>query len=198
MRAIDLASHLKPDSPSVMTNEACLTGVPIHPGARSIISDDGTAISADFLYDNSLSIGWVDRTRGSNSQAWQPIKFDKAEIKVETWGAAVRSYLLLDGKPFPAVIISSASLGIHENTPWYHVPFPSDNGVCEPEWEEPQIVLDTLEQLVQMASDSIEHKTDVTMDITGFLQKTGRDLYSQSMSPSNAAIIARRFRKQVP
>jgi len=195
VRTIDIAHFLNVNVPIASESELVLTKISIHPDLKSIIWDDGTEITADFLYNNSQLIGWLDNGWGNNTQAWQSIKFETALIKVEFSSNEVRSSLLLDGKPFPALRFSSVLFGIYENIPWYHVPFPGDNGVYEPEWEEPQIVFDTLDQLVQMANNAIEAKLNVTISITEHLQKTGNELYVRSMSPRSAAICAKRFRK---
>jgi hypothetical protein len=194
VRAIDLAPHLKIDLNTVLNGMPNTAKVSIHPEAHSIIWDNGTEISADFLHNNSQLIGWVDRKWGNNFQAWQPIRFSTAEIKVETNGE-LHSYLLLDRTPFPALRISGASFGIHRNIAWYHVPFPGDEGVYEPEWEEPQIVFDTLKQLVELVNDALKAKMNVTINITEQLQRTGRELFVESISPRNAAIIADHFTK---
>ena len=140
VRTIDIAHFLNVNVPIASESELVLTKISIHPDLKSIIWDDGTEITADFLYNNSQLIGWLDNGWGNNTQAWQSIKFETALIKVEFSSNEVRSSLLLDGKPFPALRFSSVLFGIYENIPWYHVPFPGDNGVYEPEWEEPQIV----------------------------------------------------------
>jgi hypothetical protein len=194
VRAIDLSPHFKIDLETVLNGEPNTTKVSIHPQANFITWDNGTEISADFLYDHSKLIGWVDKKWGNNFQAWQPIGFNTAEIKVETNGE-VNSSLFLDGIPFPALSISSASFGIHENTAWYHVPFPGDEGIYEPEWEEPQIVFETLKQLVKIVENALEAKVDVTINITEKLKETGRALFVNSISPRNASIIASRFKK---
>jgi hypothetical protein len=195
VRAIDIANFLSVNVPKATKGEPVLTKISIRPDLKSIIWDDGTEITADFLYNNSQLIGWLDNAWGNNTQAWQSIKFETALIKIDFSNNEVCSSLLLDGKPFPALRFSSVLFGIYENTPWYHVPFPGDNGVYEPEWEEPQIVFDTLDQLVHMANNAIEAKLNVTINITEHLQKTGYDLYVASMSPRSAGICAKRFRK---
>jgi hypothetical protein len=194
VRAIDLAPHFKIDLATILNREPNTKKVSIHPKAHSIIWDDGSEISADFLYSNSQLIGWVDKKWGNNLQAWQPLSFDTAEIKVETKGQ-IQSYLLLDGTPFPALSISSASFGIYKNTAWYNVPFPGDEGVYEPELEEPQIVFDTLKQLVEVVNKALEAKVDVTINITEKLKETGRQLFVHSISLRNASIIARHFKE---
>jgi hypothetical protein len=195
VRAISLMPYLNVDPATALNGEVNTSKVIIRPEAHSIIWDDGTEISADFLYENSLLLGWVDRRWGEHAQTWQPIKFSKAEIKVEVQDNKLHSYLLLDGKRYPELRISSASFGIHENIAWYHVPFPGDEGVYEPEWEEPPIVFDTLKQLVEVVNNALETRGDVTIDITEQLQRTGRALRVGSLSPRNAAIIANHFNK---
>ena len=195
VRAIDISHFLNVDVSTASKSEPVLTKISIRPDLKSIIWVDGAEITADFLYNNSQLIGWLDNAWGNNTQAWQPIKFETAHIKVDFSNNEVHSSLLLDGKPFPALRFSSVLFGIYENIPWYHVPFPGDNGVYEPEWEEPQIVFDTLDQLVQMANNAIGAKLKVTISITEHLQKTGYDLYVAAMSPRSAAICAKRFRK---
>ena len=197
VRAIDMAPYFKIDASQALEGEPNLAKVLIHPESQSIIWDDGTEISADFLYSSSRLIGWVDRTLGSNVQIWRPIRFDTALIKIEMSNNELHSYLLLDGKPHPALGISSATFGIHEHVPWWHMPFPGDEGVYEPEWEEPQIVFDTLEHLVQMVNNALEKKSDMTINITEYLQQTGGDLYVVSISPRDAAIYAEHFRGKV-
>jgi hypothetical protein len=135
VRAINLAPYLNVKPSTALDNPVNTRKVTIHSNAQSIVWDNGTEISADFLYYNSLLLGWVDNKWGENAQAWQPLKFSKTEIKVEFQPNGIDSYLLLDGKRYPELRISSASFGIHENTAWYHVPFPGDEGIYEPEWE---------------------------------------------------------------
>ncbi|CAG0928200.1 hypothetical protein TFLX_00796 [Thermoflexales bacterium] len=193
MRAIDLAPHLKIDPVTALNSEPTTARVLVHPKAHSIIWDNGTAISADFLYSHSQLIGWVDKKWGN--MAWQPIQFETALVSIEDSNNKVRASLLLDGVPFPALRFSSALFGIHENTPWYQVSFPGDDGKYEPELEEPQIVFDVLHRLVQMVNNAIKAKTDATISIMEHLQETGYNMYVASMSPRNAAICARRFKK---
>ena len=194
VRAIDLAPRLNIDPVTALSGEPNTAGVYIHPQTHSIIWDDGTEISADFLHSNSQLIGWGDKSRSSNLLAWQPITLNTAEIKIDTKGE-IHAFLLLDGIPFPALRISSATFGIHNNIAWYHVPFPGDDGVYEPEWEEPQIVFDTLEQLVEMVNHALEAKMDRTIDITERLHSTGREFFVESISPRHAAINANRYKK---
>ena len=194
VRAIDLAPYFNITLEMVLKSEPNTKKVSIHLQAHSITWENGEEVSADFLYSNSKLIGWVDKKWGNNFQAWQPIGFDTAEIKVEANGQ-LHSFLLLDGIPFPALSISSASFGIHENTAWYHVPFPGDNGKFEPEREEPQIVFETLKQLVKIVNDALAAKIDVKINITEKLKETGRALFVHSISPRNASVIVSRFKK---
>ncbi len=196
VRAIDLAPHFKIDLTTILNSELNTKNVPIHPTARSITWDDGSEISADFLYNNSHLIGWVDKKWGNNLEVWQPIGFNIAEVKVET-NSEIHLYLLLDGTPFPALSISSASFGIYQNTAWYNVPFPGDEGVYKPEWEEPPLVFETLRQLVKMVDEALKAKVAVTINITERLQRTGRKLFVNSISPRNASICASHFKKNV-
>lgn len=193
MRAIDLAPHLKIDPVAAWNSEPTIARVLVHPESHSMIWNDGTRISADCLYGNSRLIGWVDKTWGN--MAWQPLQFETARIKIENANRKVHASLLLDGTPYPALRFSSALFGVHENTPWFQFSFPGDDGKYEPELEEPQIVLDVLHRLVQMLNHAIEAKTDATSSIMEHLQETGYNLYVASTSPRNAAICAKRFKK---
>ncbi len=195
VRTIDIARYLNIDEGKALQNKVVLSKLFISSDSKHLIWEDGTEIPANYLYDNSLLVGWIDKSWGANTQAWQPIKFESALIKIELINNEVHSSLLLDGKPHPALMFSSVLFGIHDNTPWYHVPFPGDNGVYEPEWEEPPIILDTLEQLLQMANNAIDAKMEAILNITDHLQKTGCDLYVSPISPRNAAIFAKHFKK---
>jgi len=196
VRAIDIASHLKIDPVAALNSEPSTARVQIRPDAHSIVWDNGTKISADFLYSNSQLVGWIDKKWGI--KAWQPIQFETALIKVENRDNEVHASLLLDGEPYPALRFSSVLFGVHENTPWYQVSFPGDDGKYEPKLEEPQIVFDVLHRLVQIANTAIEAKTDATINIMEHLQETGYNLYVASMSQRNAAICAERFKKNAP
>jgi hypothetical protein len=195
VRAANLAPYLNVDLSTALNSRVNTKDVAIRSNGQAIIWDNGTEILADFLYENSLLLGWVDRRWGGYPQSWQPIKFSKAEIRVENHASNTDTYLLLDGERYPELRIASASFGIHENTAWYHVSFPGDEGIYEPEWEEPPIVWDTLKELIRIVNDALEKKADATIDITELLQRTGRDLRVGSLSPRNAAIIAGHFKK---
>jgi len=195
VRAIEIAHYLNIDATKMLQNKPTLSKIPVRADSKAIIWDDGTEIPVDFLYDNSMLMGWIDKSWGINTQAWQPIKFTTAQIMIELRNSELHSSLLLDEKPYPALMFSSVSFGIYENIPWYHIPFPGDNGVYEPEWEESPIVLDTLDQLVEMTNNAIDSKTDTTLNISDLLQKTGCELFVKSISPRNAAIFAKRFKR---
>jgi hypothetical protein len=109
---------------------------------------------------------------------------------IEDWGEHAQVW-----QPNPELRIASASFGIHKNTAWYHVPFPGDEGIYEPEWEEPPVIWDTLKELIKIVGDALEKKADATIDITELLRRTGRDLRVGSLSPRNAGIIAGHFKK---
>jgi hypothetical protein len=196
VRAIDIASHLKVNMNKALFGAPNLTKIHIHPDAYSIIWDDGIEISADFLYNNSVLIGWVDRSWMLGGVVVKPVKFDTASVKIGISNTGLHTYLLLDEKNYPALAIGSASFGIHENIPWYHVPFPGDEGKYEPEWEEPEIVFETLKRLVKIVNDAVEQKLDVTIDITEHLRQTGCKLFVEAISPRNAAINAEHFKKK--
>lgn len=102
VRAINLAPYLKMDPVTALDCAVNTRKIIIHPNAHSIIWDDGSEIPADFLCNNSLLLGWVDKRWSVNAETWQPIKFNKAEIKVEVHAQTneVHSYLLLDGKRY--------------------------------------------------------------------------------------------------
>jgi hypothetical protein len=195
VRALDIAQYLPPDQAIYLDNEPVLSPVSIHPDFLAITWDDGTELTAEFLYEHSQLIGWIDKSWGDRSQAWQPLKIEIAEIKTEFIKNELLSTLLLDGMPFPALRFSSVTFGIHKNTAWYHIPFPGDNGVYEPEWEEPQIVFDTLDQMVLMANHVMSESLNATLDLTGLIMKTGMDIYAAPLSPRSAAIFARHFLK---
>ncbi len=196
VRAINLLPYLKiaPEN-TAFDGLTSTRKVALHPEAHSLTWDDGSEITADFLYNNSLLIG---RWEGHVANWRRSIRFSTAEVKVEIRDDDVHSCLLLDGKRYPALLISSGWFGLHENIAWYDVPFPGDGEDGEedvPELEEPQIVFDTLKQLTEMVNRALEARANVTLDITELLLKTGCDLYVGSISPRNAAICTKRFKK---
>ncbi len=197
VRAIDLAIQLGVDKARAIAGEPNTRRISIHPEGRSIIWDDGTEISANFLYSNGQLVGWADENPGRILQTVRPVQFSRAEIRIQIFNHEVKSSLLLDGEPRPALRISSAWFGIYENIPWYHVPFPGDDGIYEPEWEEPQIMFDTLQQLVQMANSAVAQRKRALINITDVLRKADGPFYVQSLSPRYAAIFADHYRRNI-
>jgi hypothetical protein len=196
VRAIDLAPYVKVDPAA---GGPVNTGaVALQAGGQSVIWKDGSRFSADFLSANSLLIGRWER----HVQNWRrSVPFDKAEVRIEVGAKGMDSYLLLDGKRYPALLISGGWFGIHENTAWYDVPFPGDGEDGEeglPEWEELPVVWDTLKELVEMVNRAVEKGESATFDVTDLLRKSGRSLCVGWLSPRSAAIRARRFKKSPP
>lgn len=198
VRAINLLPYLRIDPLSALNGPVNTKKLAFPPDGRSIVWDDGSEISADYLYDNSLLIG---RWEG-HVQAWRrSVRFSNAVVKVEIQNNEVCCFLLLDGMPYPALLVSSAWFGIYENTAWYDVPFPGDGEDSEADvsqWEEPQIVFDTLKELVELVNRILERGTETTVDITELLVKTGRALYVGSINPRAASLLAGRFKKRTP
>jgi hypothetical protein len=64
VRAINLAPFLNVDLLKALDGPVNTKNVTIRSNGQAIIWDNGTEISADFLYDNSLLLGWVDRRLG--------------------------------------------------------------------------------------------------------------------------------------
>lgn len=197
VRAIDLAPYVKVDPAAA--------GGPLNTGAvardadgQSLVWQDGSRFPVDFLHANSLLIG---RWQGHVQNWRRSVPFDKAEVRIEVGAKGMDSYLLLDGKRYPALLISGGWFGIHENIAWYDVPFSGDGEDGEedvPEMEEPPVVFDTLKQLTELVRRAVQQGQSATLDVTDLLRKSGRSLCVGWLSPRSAAIRAGRFKKSPP
>lgn len=196
LRAVDLTSYLRGDRAETFKHQPNVSQLSINPVSGGVVWENGVELAPDFLYEASLLIGWVDRTRGNQFHGlWvRPAKFCQAQVKVHTAEGGAGAFLLLDGKRYPALRMASATFGIYEGTPWYFVPFPGDDGIFEPEFEEPPIVFETLERLVRLVEEAKKKGANSIIDITEHLQHTGRDLSACVMSPRSAALRAEHFR----